>query len=71
MWMKEKRTDDLIRITEPEQLLSPFEGQVRGRRQSGEEEQPEQEFDKSQLVFPSGEAVPACWTDPSYQAGSR
>ena len=67
MFMKEKATDDLIRIDDTKQLANPQEPSVVGRRQAGEEEQDAKPFGKSDLVFPSGESLPRCWVDADYQ----
>ncbi|WP_153558502.1 acetyltransferase [Roseimaritima sediminicola] len=68
MFVKERRSGDLLRVKEIEQLLSPLQSEIVGRHQAGEEEQDEERFAKSELVFPSGEPLPRCWTDPSYQS---
>ncbi len=67
MFVKETKSEDLIRVSQIDQLASPFESKVLGRRQAGEEEQDERLFDKLELVFPSGEPLPRCWTDEHYQ----
>ena len=67
MFMKEAQSGDLIRVLEFQQLASPLAKAIDGKRQAGEEEQDEREFCKADLVFPSGEPLPQCWTDPKYQ----
>ncbi|MCM2375020.1 acetyltransferase [Aporhodopirellula aestuarii] len=67
MFLKEKVSGDLIRIDDLEELFSPHETVVQGRRQAGEEEQDTGQFSKSDLAFPSGEPLPQCWIDASYQ----
>ncbi|WP_146519087.1 acetyltransferase [Stieleria varia] len=67
MFVKEQNSNDLIRVSLVDQLISPLESKVLGRRQAGEEEQDERLFDKSSLEFPSGEPFPQCWTDEQYQ----
>jgi hypothetical protein len=63
MLLKEKVSGDLIRILEVEKLWDPFERQVPGRNQTGEEEQPPVDYDKTELIFPSGEPLPQSWMD--------
>jgi hypothetical protein len=63
MLLKEKTSGDLIRILEVEQLWDPFTDQVKGRNQAGEEEQPPMSYEKSRLIFPSGEPLPQCWRE--------
>ncbi|QDV42379.1 hypothetical protein Enr13x_22240 [Stieleria neptunia] len=67
MFLKERQSEDLIRVSRIDQLASPLESEVVARRQAGEEEQDESVFAKSALVFPSGEPLPRCWTDQKYQ----
>ncbi|TWU25110.1 hypothetical protein Pla52o_14080 [Novipirellula galeiformis] len=71
MFMKDKRSGNLIRVDELSKLASPHETSVAGHRQAGEEEQDREAFDKSDLTFPSGEALPRCWVDASYQLRQR
>ncbi|MBD2256019.1 acetyltransferase [Pseudanabaena sp. FACHB-2040] len=66
MFMKDTKSDSLIKLVDPAPLFDPVKSSVQGRQQEGQEEQPPMEFDKSQLVFPSGESLPRCWTDPDY-----
>ncbi len=70
MFVKEKQSGDLIRVSDVQQLASPLASNVAGRRQAGEEEQDERAFAKNELVFPSDETLPRCWTDPDYQMQS-
>lgn len=67
MFLKDQQTGALIEITRVDDLANPVCSQVEGRSQFGEEEQPPREFDKSQLLFPSGEPLPQCWTDAEYR----
>jgi len=67
MFLKDQQTGALIKITHVENLANPVRSQVEGRSQLGEEEQPPTQFDKSKLVFPSGESLPQCWTDAKYR----
>ena len=67
MFLKESQTGTLVKISNPTALLDPLQDQVEGRQQAGEEEQPPVCYVKEQLIFPSGESLPQCWTDPSYQ----
>lgn len=67
MFMKDTETNSLIKLTDPVPLFDPLKPSVEGRQQAGEEEQPPEHYAKTQLVFPSGEALPRCWVDPDYQ----
>jgi len=67
MLLKHRRDHTLIRVSKPEELIDPFQKSIQGQQKAGEEEQPPQAFDKSQLIFPSGESLPQCWMDPNYR----
>ena len=68
MFLKNKKTDGLIEITELEQLINPQEEQIMGQEQAGQEEQEPESFKKEDLVFPSGETLPRCWLDSNYKS---
>lgn len=57
----------LVEVLEPAALSDPCRSAVPGRLHAGEEMQDPAEFTKSELVFPSGEALPRCWLDPAYR----
>jgi hypothetical protein len=67
MLVKDSQDQTLIKVLNPDALFDPTHDQIQGQQQSGQAEQPPQPFDKSRLLFPSGEALPQCWTDPDYQ----
>jgi hypothetical protein len=68
MFLKKSETDDLIKISEFEDLIDPFQDSVSGKLQGGENEQPPESFSKKDLVFPSGENLPLCWLDGNYKS---
>jgi hypothetical protein len=61
-------TGSLVEVLEPAALSDPCRARVTGRLQAGEELQEPMEFAKSELAFPSGEALPRCWLDPGYRS---
>lgn len=67
MYLRNTRSGDLVEIIDLEALFDPCAERVRGRYHAGEEMQEPAEFAKSELAFPSGESLPACWTDPGYR----
>lgn len=67
MFLKERISGDLIDILTLQELFDPFLGEVAGRNQLGEEVQDLEKFKKTELTFPSGEALPKCWLDPHYR----
>ena len=72
MYLKDKTSGDAVEITDLAALFDPCAEKVRGRFHAGEEMQEEDAFAKAALIFPSGESLPVCWTDPDYRnrAGS-
>lgn len=66
MLLKNREDQTLIQVMHPEELIDPFKESIQGRQKAGEEVQPTQAFDKSALIFPSGESLPQCWMDPEY-----
>lgn len=67
MFVKLNRDKTLIKVLDTKALFDPFEANVQGQQQSGQAEQPPSSFEKSHLIFPSGESLPQCWLDPNYQ----
>jgi hypothetical protein len=68
MLLQDKQNGALVEILDTVALINPAASKVPGRVQSGEEEQDPEKFDKSALIFPSGENLPRCWIDAEYQA---
>lgn len=72
MFLTNKANGNFVEIMDLSSLFDPFKTQVNGRFHAGEELQDVQAFAKADLMFPSGEALPSCWTDAEYrQAGVR
>lgn len=67
MFLKHQENGDLIEVLDLPALFDPFKQDVSGRYHAGEEMQETSSFTKSELVFPSGETLPACWTDGKYR----
>lgn len=67
MFLKERKSGDLVAIVEMYALINPAKNNITGRYQHGEEEQDPESFRKSDLVFPSGESLPQCWQDSHYR----
>jgi len=66
MFLTIRHDDDssLVEVLNLTQLFDPFEAQVLGRLHAGEELQDPQPWLKTELRFPSGEALPTCWLHP-------
>lgn len=67
MFVAEKATGHLIEVLDTNALFDPHLGTIEGSLHYGEEAQDPESFQKSELVFPSGEPLPRCWTDPDYR----
>ena len=68
MYLKDKKTGDLVEVLDLAAMFDPCRMTINGRFHAGEELQDPAEFEKHDLVFPSDEALPACWVDPNYRA---
>jgi len=62
MFLKTKSDGSLVEVLAMDQLINPFEIVLQGRLHAGEELQDPEPFAKGELLFPSGEALPLCWT---------
>lgn len=67
MYLKSKKSGDLVEVLSIADLSNPCRNSIPGRYHAGEEMQEPETFAKSELLFPSGESLPTCWTDPSYK----
>ncbi|QUM76015.1 acetyltransferase [Moritella sp. 24] len=67
MFFKHRGNNDMIEVIGQDDLTNLFHNTVLGRYQVGEEQQDPESFNKSDLLFLSGEELPRCWTDPHYR----
>ncbi|TNF98064.1 MAG: acetyltransferase [Gammaproteobacteria bacterium] len=67
MFLKETKNGHLVEVLALKDLFDPFNENVVGRLNFGEEAQEPESFSKSGLAFLSGEALPRCWVDPHYR----
>ncbi|MEO0348478.1 MAG: acetyltransferase [Cyanobacteria bacterium P01_A01_bin.15] len=67
MFVKLSNDKTLVEVLDIDALFNPFETEIQGRQQSGQSAQPPSAFNKTKLIFPSGEPLPQCWIDPDYQ----
>ena len=67
MFLKIRQDGSLMEVMNLKQLFDPFASGVDGRLHAGEEVQDLETFQKSELQFPSGEALPRCWVDAAYR----
>jgi hypothetical protein len=71
MFLKDKQTGHLVEIIDLTALFDPHQLTVLGRIHAGEEMQDPTSFDKSDLIFPSGECLPRYWVDVHYKSVVR
>lgn len=67
MYLKEKKSGDMVEVLELQALINPNEDEVKGRFHAGEEMGDARTFAKTDLCFPSNEALPQCWVNPDYK----
>lgn len=67
MFLKEKSSAHLVELIDLSELFDPHRADVTGRYHYGEEAQDPEHFKKANLMFPSGEELPRCWTDAHYR----
>ena len=70
MYLRDKRSGDLVEVLDTSVLVDPCVAELEGRFHAGEELQDAARFSKSELEFPSGEALPRCWIDPGYRVAA-
>jgi len=68
MFLRDKSSGDLVEVFDVAALIDPSGERVSVRRHAGEEMGDPTDTPKSELVFPSGEALPLCWLDAHYRA---
>jgi hypothetical protein len=67
MFLKQKSDDRMVEVLSLNDLFNPSQADLVGRVHVGEEMQDPDKFQKSDLQFLSGEALPRCWTDVHYR----
>lgn len=67
MFMKDKKSGNLVELLGLNELFDPFHKKVVGRFHAGEEMADPANFAKADLSFPSGEDLPRCWVNPDYR----
>ncbi len=67
MFLKQKESGHLVEVLSLTDLFDPYKPGLVGRFNIGEEMPEPMTFQKSELIFPSGEALPRCWVDVHYR----
>ncbi len=71
MYLRDKKSGDLVEVLDVAAMVDPCSNALQGRFHAGEELQDPASFDKGDLEFPSGEALPRCWVDAGYRSAAR
>ncbi|NMF85219.1 acetyltransferase [Nodosilinea sp. P-1105] len=71
MFLKHMSSGNLVEILDVPEIWDPCHSEVLGRFHAGEELQEAEMFSKAELGFPSGETLPRCWWEPTYQLSSQ
>jgi hypothetical protein len=66
MYLKHVPTGDLVEVIDLPDVINPHSPTIRARAHTGEIIQRPENFLKSELAFPSGEALPQCWSNAHY-----
>lgn len=67
MFLQERGNGHMVEVLGLSDLFDPFNQELVGQVHYGEEVQDPQTFQKTELSFLSGEALPKCWLDPHYR----
>ncbi len=67
MFLKHSQTGDLVEAIELRAIFDPFVESIQARSQTGEDTMDIDSYEKSELLFPSGEPLPLCWRDSHYR----
>jgi len=67
MFLKERARGELVEVLSVQDLFNPHLDELAGRYHHGEEMQDPAQFKKTDLCFPSGEALPKCWMNAHYR----
>jgi len=68
MYLQSKTSHDMVEVLTLGELFDPCVSAIKGRYHAGEEAQEPAQFNKQDLEFPSGEALPECWLRADYRA---
>ncbi|MBT8041979.1 MAG: hypothetical protein KJN67_03545 [Pontiella sp.] len=66
MFLKHVPTGELVEVIDLQDVINPVSQTIRARSHAGEVIQRPENFLKSELAFPSDEALPKCWCDAHF-----
>jgi hypothetical protein len=67
MFLKQIDSDHLVEVLGLKELFDPLRPTFTGRFNIGEDMPEPEQFQKTQVCFPSGEPLPRCWVDVHYR----
>jgi hypothetical protein len=66
MYLKHIPSEELVEVIDLQDVVNPFSSSVLARSYKGDKQQRAERYPKGELVFPSGEALPLCWTQGTF-----
>lgn len=66
MYLKHTPSDELVEVIDLQDVVNPFSSSVLARSYRNDKQQRAERYPKSELIFPSGESLPACWTQGTF-----
>ena len=67
MFFMHFQTGKIVEAIEPGAVFDPFVESIQARSQAYEDAMDIDSYQKSELLFPSGEPLPLCWRDSRYR----
>jgi len=67
MFLRHSQSGDLVEVIELRAVFDPFVESILARSQAGEDTMDIHSYEKSELLFPSGETLPLCGRDSHYR----
>jgi hypothetical protein len=67
MYLLHKPSGELVEVISLSDMINPNTSTIRARAYTEDIIQRAENFLKTEMVFPSGEALPLCWIDSHYQ----
>lgn len=70
MYLKHVPTGELVEVIDLQDVVNPHSTTVLTRGYGGDHAHRAEKVPKEELMFPSGESLPECWTEKDYYARS-
>ncbi len=66
MYLKHVPTGDMVEVLDLTDVINPASPTIRARSYAGDVAHRPENFQKTELSFPSNEPLPLCWQDSHY-----